>query len=52
MSSSIIYALISSSSVAVSQSWLEQCALGIVASTLKPGEERVVVRRLREVLSV
>lgn len=36
--------------VAVSQNWLEQDALGIVASALRPDEDAVVVQRLREVL--
>jgi D-glucosaminate-6-phosphate ammonia-lyase len=36
--------------VAVSQQFLERRALGIVATALRPGEESIVARRLREVL--
>lgn len=37
--------------VAVSQNVLDQHSLGIVASTLRPGQELVVAARLREVLT-
>jgi len=49
---SIIIELVESGDprVAVSQSWLDRRAIGIVASTLKPGEEAAVVQRLRATL--
>ncbi len=37
--------------ITVSQSYLHQKAIGIVASTLKPGEAAVVARRLRALLA-
>src|SRR5579875_1094342 len=36
--------------IGVSQQFLRERAIGVVASTLHPGEEAVVARRLREVL--
>lgn len=49
---SVILALIDGGDppVAVSQNWLDQRALGIIASTLKPEEDAHVARRLRETL--
>jgi L-seryl-tRNA(Ser) seleniumtransferase len=37
--------------VAVSQNFLDQRALGLVATTLRPGEAEIVAARLKEVLS-
>lgn len=36
--------------VAVSQNWLHEGAIGLVASALREGEEAIVARRLRQVL--
>ena len=38
--------------IAVSQNFLDQGAIGIVATTLKPGEAQTVVRRLRSVFGL
>lgn len=37
--------------VAVSQNFLDRRALGVVATTLRPGEEEIVAERLRQVLA-